>query len=215
MVLEKIGWFTVLVSLAALCWMPLRALSAECLGEARTLLRYGIPRIPGDFAQMALLGLPTFFVAHKVGVEQAGFVALGISVLSMINALLAPAGIILLPAASRMISEGARSELRQHVLGVAGAATVISGTVVLAVLIFAKPMVILFLGAGFEDAVQFVRILALGAIPLSVYSAVRGLIDAHHVRALNTYNNLIALAVFCAGAGFAMFYGGAISTMFI
>ncbi len=211
-VLERIGWFTVLVSLTALWWMPWRALGSKCLVEARTLLRYGVPRIPGDFAQMALLGLPTFFVAHKAGVQQAGFVALGISVLSMINAIFAPAGIILLPAASRMISEGARSELRQHVLGVAGAAAIISGTIVLTVLIFAKPIIVLFLGAGFGDAVQFVRILALGAIPLSVYSAVRGLIDARHVRALNTYNNLIALAVFCAGGGFAMVYGGAVAT---
>jgi len=187
---------------AALLFTPWQQMSAHTLAEARELLRYGVPRVPGDFIQMALLTLPATFVAHLRGVQEAGFVAFGISVLAMIGSMFAPIGLILLPKASRLLTEGALAELRDHVLRIVKVTVIVSGATAVAIEIFAEPLIRLYLGPGFGELAAVVRIVILGALPFAIYCALRGLIDAYHSRAVNTLNNGIAFVTFllCSGA---------------
>lgn len=195
-VLYAVGLFSLAVSFVALFFAPWREVGSNSFAEARILLRYGVPRVPGDFAQMALLGLPAFLVAHQSGVEAAGSVAFGIAILSMIGAAFCPIGLVLLPKASRMIADDARTELRQHV-GRLIKATLFVGICLTALFfIIARPLIHLYLGPAFDEMAWAVQILSLAALPLSLYYAVRGVVDAHHARAINSLNNLIALSVF-------------------
>jgi len=192
------AWF--LVAFVALWFTPVGGVTARTQDETRELLRYGIQRLPGEFALMAMLSLPVIFVAHRSGVQQAGFVAFGISVLSMIGAFFTPIGLILLPKASALLADGRKRELRVHVallirvsLAVAGAATVL-------VWFLARPFVVLYLGSGFEDAGTLLRVIVLGAVPYALFTVLRNLIDAFHRDAVTAVIAISGLAVFILGA---------------
>lgn len=192
------AWF--LVAFVALWFTPVSGVTSRTPDETRELLRYGVQRLPGEFALMAMLSLPVIFVAHRSGVQQAGFVAFGISVLSMIGAFFTPIGLILLPKASALLADGRKRELRLHVallirvsLAVAGAATVL-------VWFLARPFVALYLGSGFEDAGSLLRLIVLGAVPYALFTVLRNLIDAFHRDAVTAVIAISGLAVFILGA---------------
>jgi O-antigen/teichoic acid export membrane protein len=178
--LVSIGVISTIVSVGGLIKTPLRSILRNNVKEARELVRYGVQRVPGDFALMALFTLPATFVAHMKGVQEAGFVAFGISVLSMIGSVFAPVGLVLLPKATTMLARGSREALKQHLQLILQVTLVVCLVIVLVIEIWIPRLILLYLGPGFEQIVPVVRILALGALPYSLYVVLRNLVDAHH-----------------------------------
>jgi O-antigen/teichoic acid export membrane protein len=197
-VLEGIGIFTSLVAFCALVFAaPLENLSIRST-EARELLHYSLQRVPADFAQFALFALPATFATHVRGLQEGGFVAFGVSVLTMMGALFSPIGIILLPRASQMFADGRQDSLRRHVMRIVKYALVVSIAITLLIELFSKPLVNFYLGPSFAPLSSVIRALGWGAVPYALYCILRSLLDAYYNRALNTINNAIALAVFLA-----------------
>ncbi len=163
---------------------------------ARELLVYGLPRLPGEFAVGALLALPLTMAAHRGTLTDAGFIGLGISIVSMIGSVFAPFGQILLPAVSAMAARGDRAALRKDSLRLL--AICMSTAVVLVGFIeLATPFVVThYLGATFAGAIGTVRLVTLGALPYVAYVVLRNILDGLHTRPLNTKNMAIALALF-------------------
>jgi O-antigen/teichoic acid export membrane protein len=178
--LTSIGVVSTLVSVVGLLKTPFRAIALNNLKEAGELVRYGIQRVPGDFVLMALFTLPATFVAHLRGVQEAGFVAFGISVVSMIGSVFAPVGLVLLPKATTMLARGAREDLRQHLQLILQVTLALCFVIILVIEIWIPRLILLYLGPGFEQIVPVVRVLALGALPYSLYVVLRNLVDAHH-----------------------------------
>jgi O-antigen/teichoic acid export membrane protein len=194
-VLRRIGLVSIFVSFLGLLLTPWQQIAANSLTEAKMLLRYGVPRVPGDFALMALLGLPTFLVAHQVGVQDAGYVAFSVSVMGMIAAVFAPVGLVLLPKASGLIARGASEELWSHISMVFKLSVITSAFLTILTEMFAGPLVRVYLGRDFSEISTTVRIIMLGTVPYAVYTALRSAVDARHFKAVNTKNCLIALAI--------------------
>ena len=205
-VLEETGAVILFVSALGLLWTPWRHLASNCSSEAKVLLRYGLPRVSGDFALIALLGLPTFLVAHLVGVQDAGYVAFGVSVLGMIAAVFAPVGLVLLPKASGFIARGANEELRSHISAILQLSLVVSVVLTIAVEISAGTAIRLYLGSDFSGIAMIVRVIMLGAVPYAVFTVLRSAVDARHFKAINARNCIIALTVFscCSGLLFLL-----------
>jgi len=199
-VLSALGIVTTFVAGVGLAFAPLGHIADRILPEAKELLRYGAQRIPGDFGQMALFTLPVTFVAHSGGVQEAGYVAFGISVLNMMGSMFAPFGLILLPKAGRMLAGGDHTDLRQHVFQLAKVTAFVSLTLALFLEIFAGTLIKLYLGPNFTEAVFDLRILVLAALPFCLYMVLRNLVDACYENAVNTRNILFALAMFLGGA---------------
>lgn len=188
------GWL--FVSLAWLLRTPwTHAFSFSAKGSLR-VLRYGVPRMPGQLAVMALLTAPATLASHRYGVLVGGFVAFGTSILGMAAAAFAPVSLILLPRASQMIAEGAGSTLRTHVRRILQATLVISGVATALLVLLGRPIVTVYLGDEFADAVTIVRIAAVGIVPYSLYIVCRGLIDAFYESAVTTLYVIIGLLVF-------------------
>jgi O-antigen/teichoic acid export membrane protein len=197
-VLEEIGLLSIVVSVVGLLFTPWYKFTSNCAAEAKILLRYGIPRVPGDFALMALLGLPSFVIAHRSGVIEGGYVAFAISILVMIGAGFAPVGLVLLPRASNLIARGAREELARHISLIFRFSLFISAFLTISLEVSAGPLLRSYLGRDFAEVVKVFRIVVLGAVPYAAYSALRCVIDAKYARAVNTLNSLIALGVLVA-----------------
>lgn len=177
--------------------VPSQAWNRRSVGmAARELLRYGGPRVPGEFALGALFALPVTVAAHYEGAAAAGFVGLGVSALTMIGSLFAPLGQIVLPAVSALsVGQGAPRlrddawRLTRSCLGIAAALA--------AVVEVGAPFFIpgLF-GQEFAPSVPIIRIMGIAAVPYVAYIILRNVLDALHELPLNAKNLAVALAVF-------------------
>lgn len=179
---------------------PLLAARGEIrdrIGDAITeLLRFGVPRVPGEFALAALFSLPTIITAHFGGIEKAGFVGLGVSLLSMVGSMYAPLGQIVLPSVSAMAARGDTRTLRHDVQWL-WLVCVASGALMVVVLaVGARLLVTLYVGVEFLPAVPVVRLVLLAGLPHITYVVLRNVLDALDPRPLNARNVVSALLVF-------------------
>jgi len=164
------------------------------------LARFGLPRVPGEFALTGLFALPATFVAHVAGMEAAGFVAVAITIVSAVGSLFAPVGLVLLPHASEMVARGERARVRWLtgrllVVGVGLAAALAVGFELVG-----RRALAAFLEGDFEGLFQVARIIVPGAAPYAAYILARNALDALHARALNTKNLVSGLLVFATVA---------------
>lgn len=206
-VLAAIGLFSTVIASVGLFWTPFRTITENNWKETKELLRYGIQRVPGDFVLVALFTLPATFVAHLKGIEEAGFVAFGVSVVSMIGGVFAPVGLVLLPKATFMLAEGAREELQGHLRVILQVTLAASTVIVLSVWFWIPDLVRLYLGAGFEQVVPIARMLILAALPYSLYLVLRNLVDAYHEYGATAAILASGLAIFLAGSYLACNWG--------
>jgi len=196
LVLWSLGIAWTSVALVAINSLPITSALRNHPWERRELLRYGLQRVPGDFLMTALVSLPAIFAAHASGIQLAGYVAFGISIVNMIAAMFAPVGIVLLPKVSRDLIRGVNTKIRAEIRLIGWLAAVIPFAMILVLEIFAPLFIQTFLGVAFEPAVRTVRILAVAALPLAVYSALRSVLDGFHERAVNTINLLVSFLAF-------------------
>jgi O-antigen/teichoic acid export membrane protein len=199
MLLYCMGLSWILISTVALRFTPLGAMAQTSRQELCTLLRYGMQRVPGDFFLMALFTLPATLIAHFSGVVQAGFVAFGVSVVSMIAAVFAPVGLVLLPKATKMLAEGAHHQLRSHLAHLIKLTLVGSSGIAVLGWLAIPTAIRLYLGAGYGQVVPIVRLLLIAVVPYCLYLIVRNLVDAHHEYGVTAAILSAGLIVFLCG----------------
>jgi O-antigen/teichoic acid export membrane protein len=212
-VLVATGVFSLAIASVGLFWTPFQAITKDNRKETKELSRYGIQRVPGDFVLVALFTLPATFVAHLQGIQAAGFVAFGVSVVSMIGGMFAPVGLVLLPKATFMLAGGARKELRAHLRVILLVTLVACTATVFLVWFWVPGLVRLYLGAGFEQVVPIARTLIFAALPYSLYLVLRNLVDAYHEHGATAAILAIGLAVFLTASYVARDWGAHTSTI--
>ena len=199
-VLTALGILSIGVAGAALAFTPWRAAAKNNRKQAKELLRFGIQRVPGDFILMALFALPATFVAHKSGIRAAGFVAFGISMLNVIGSFFSPFGLILLPKAGTLLAAGRNGELRRQVWLLTRITLVVSAVLAVGMAIGAETLMRVYLGPDFTEGARTLRLLLLAAVPYSLYTVVRNVIDAFHELGVTTMILAAGFGVFCLGA---------------
>ena len=198
--LIAIGALSTLMSSVGLLFTPVWAVAENNWKETKDLFRYGVQRVPGDFILVALFTLPATFAAHLKGIEEAGFVAFGISAVSIIGAVFAPVGLVLLPKATIMLAEGAREELREHLNAMVRITFVLSVAIIMTIWIWMPNLIHLYLGASFGQVVPIARLLILGALPYSVYLVLRNIVDAYHEYGITAAILFCGLLTFLIGS---------------
>jgi len=203
-----LGWAS--VALIALAWTPISAAFRNHPLERKELLTYGLQRVPGDFILMALLAVPAIFAAHASGIQIAGYVAFGVSLTSMIASMFSPVGVILLPKVSANVKNGMIAKMRKEIRLIGWSAVLIPLALIVAVEVLTPLLIRFYLGGEFESAARIVRILIIAALPLSVYYALRSVLDGFHDRAVNTINLSFSILAFLALSSAAYFWRGRI-----
>lgn len=174
--------------------------------STKELISYGIQRVPGDFGMAALLALPAILTAHISGVVEAGNVAFGISLLNMAGAVFAPIGLIFLPKASQIIANKDFDLLRQYIKKILKITLVLTSLGLVFFEIFADIIIKLYLGKTFFDLVLTTRIIFVGSLAYTIYVAMRSIIDAYYVKAINTVNIFISLLIFLFITGIGLLF---------
>lgn len=181
--------------------IPVMRMALTCLKgiklvpALKELLRYGLARVPGDISMAGILALPAFLTSNLFGIKEAGFVAFGVSMVSMVGAIFQPVGLITLPKMSSILSEGRHDEARTILQKTIKYTAMISVALTLTLFLLAKYVVHYWLGPQFDEATGIVRLAMLAAVPNALYVALRSSIDAANVKAVNAGNIYRALIV--------------------
>ena len=189
---------TVLSLLWAIPKIAALRFNQRLISDARELLSYGVGRIPGDVAMGGLLALGPMLVSHHVTIVQNSYLLLGITCMSMAGVAFAPVSMVLLARISRLLATGRQRDVNEYIGHLRSAVLQLSLVLVVQGLIFARPLVLWWLGPSCVAGVPVIRMVML-AIPAYMYfAAFRSVVDASSPVAYNARNVLIALAVLIA-----------------
>src|SRR5438552_3487065 len=83
--------------------------------KTQELLRYGVPRVPGDFAMGALFSLAPMIAAHYFAMPQVGSMLLGIGILTLVGTCVNPLNQVLLSKISMVLARNRWEEARRCV----------------------------------------------------------------------------------------------------
>lgn len=142
------------------------------------MLVYGIPRLPGEFAQFGLSAVPVLIVSHVHGMQDAGFLSFAISVMMLASSMFDFLNIYLLPQLSALAAEQRWKDIRRLVKK--SILVVIAGTALVGLMgwLLIGYIVTLLLDPVYYQAVPYARLLLLGVLPYSLFKTLRTALDA-------------------------------------
>jgi O-antigen/teichoic acid export membrane protein len=198
-----LGW--ILVSIAFLAVSPLK--SDDVINKARHLAGYGVPRVPGDLLQLLLFAVPGILTAHIADIGVAGIVAFGISLFGLAGSALTPVSFLLLPVAAAHMAAGSLDQLRRAVTKIALVTLACLLVGMIALEIWASPLIVGYLGLAFKSGTPIFRTLAIGIVPWGIYYVLKSVIDACHLKAVNSRNMAVTFGAFICGVVLAWLLG--------
>jgi len=198
-IVQLMGALTLLAALLlapAGLWSTVRAGLRHHTDKVRELLRYGIPRLPGDLGLASFLALGPILAAHRLSLAQVSPLLIGQTFLTLGAAALTPLGLVLLPKLSQMLAQNRKAEVREQLGLLASALVDVSLFACVQLIVFADAVIVVWLGAEFGSATPVVRLTLLALPFYLIYVGLRSAIDAASVRAHNAENVLLSLGLF-------------------
>ena len=168
----------------------------EVPGLCAELLRYGLPRVPGEFGAAALTALGPMLAAHYLQLAQVSPLLIGLNMLMVVGYAAGPLGIVLLSKVSMMLGQNQHFEVQSRLRLLLTAVTEASVFTCIQLAIFADVLVRAWVGPQFLTQMGVIRIVLLAIPPYLFYVALRSTIDAVTVKPYNTANVLASLAVY-------------------
>ena len=168
---------------------PARKLPVFC-GE---LLRYGLPRVPGEFGAAALTAIGPMLAAHFLKLTEVSPLLLGLNMLMVVGYAAGPLGIVLLSKVSMMLGQNQKTEVQARLRLLLAAVKEVSVFTCIQLAVFADVVVRAWVGPGFLNEMVVIRLVLLAIPPYLFFVALRSTIDAVTVKPYNTANVLVSL----------------------
>lgn len=162
---------------------------------ARELLEYGLPRVPAGLALAGMLGLGPFLASHVGGLEEAGYLAAGQSVLSLVQGGVAAFGLVALPKVAQLAAAGKRELLRTGINDIIAFIFHLGLFATLHIFLWADQVVLILLGSQYGKAIPLMRIILLALVPYLSFVLLRSIVDAVEKKAINTLNLFMSFAI--------------------
>lgn len=166
---------------------------------AGELLRYSMPRMPGDLAIAALMSAGTLWAARFAELHMVGYLSISQSLLSAITAAFVPLSAVILPRAAALVVSGQADEIRARLRMLVRLTLIGSLFVSLQGIVFADTVLYWWLGPQFSSGAAVLRLVLAGVPFLALFFSLRSLVDAASATPYHTYNLVAALAVMAAG----------------
>jgi O-antigen/teichoic acid export membrane protein len=172
-----------------------------CFGiyrPALELLRYGAPRIPGDFSGGALFALGPVIASHYFPMQELSSLLLGISMMMALGVSTGPIGMILLSKISMMLAQNRQEEVRSQIGHLLAAVVELSAFITIQAAIFSGVLVRIWVGHTFSAHSLVIRLVILATPFYLTNMALRSAIDAGSVKAYDARNSVCSLIAFLA-----------------
>ncbi|MBI9037066.1 MAG: hypothetical protein JEY97_02960 [Bacteroidales bacterium] len=190
------GWMFFSLAFLIPFWFKAKGIKELYIKKVRELLKYGIQRVPGDIGLAAMLTIPVLTTAHFSGIEAAGYLAFGISLLNMAGAVFSPISLILLPQASALFANKQFGLLRQKTIKILIITLIVSGIGLIVFELFAKGILEIYLSEINSSLIQTCMILISGCVGYCIYISLRSVLDACYIKAINTKNLIIVILLY-------------------
>ncbi len=195
-----LGWLALaLTAMVPALW---RASPGGSRRERGELLRYGLPRVPGDLALGALLTIPVYVAARTHGLSASGEIGFGTTLLNLAAAVFSPLALVLLPASASQLASGDHAGLSRRIRSVTRLTFLASAALTVIFEVLAEPLLHVYLGTAYADYVTGSRIIFLGALPFGVFVGLRSVLDAFYHTPRNGINLMTAFLILVAGSLF-------------
>jgi teichuronic acid biosynthesis glycosyltransferase TuaC len=195
--LRTILWFTAVVWIAApvLAMLPFLPGGKGASKERVELLRFGLPRVPGDLAFAALLTVPVYMAARTYGLDVAGQVGFGATLLNMVSALFSPVALMLLPTSAAQLARGDHHGLSQRIQRLSTAIIGLGVLITIGFELVSRPLLLLYLGETGEQHVFMCRLVFIAALPFAYFIGLRSVLDAYYHTPRNGINLIVAFLI--------------------
>ena len=164
--------------------------------SGKKLLNYGLQRIPGDLMLAAFFAIPAFVIAHQSGKVIGGFVAFSITLIGLVGTSFGPISLLLLPKSAELIVSGNYNKLSEDVSKILKIVIISTVTGLIVFEIFAEQILEIYLGYKYDELILVTRLMILSALGYSIYISLRSVLDAYHVKAVNTINIFYSFLLF-------------------
>lgn len=203
-----VAWSAVLMALAAVpigYEMRRDFPGARKVAEhIRALAAYGIPRIPGGLAFGGLLAVAPVMAAFGGSLRDVGFVAVGQSILRVVEGFTEAFGRVALPAISRIHASDNDDVLVSRVGDVVAGVLHVGLFATAQLWVFSPALTIAWIGPQYAEAGHVVRLVVIGVLPYLLFVTLRSVLDAIEHRPVNTLNLIVSLAAAIAGSYLAL-----------
>lgn len=173
--------------------------------ERSEIVRYGLPRVPGDIALGALLTIPVYVVVRTFGQELGAEYAFACTLLNLAAAAFSPVALLLLPAAAGQLASGDFAALADRVGKMVLLVLAASVLLVLSFELLATPLLRVYLGPTGEDFVATSRLVFLAAFPFAFFNGMRSLLDAYFPTPRNGVNLVVSFGILLIGSALHLF----------
>jgi len=175
------------------------------LEDAKLMLKFGLPRILGDFALLAMLTFPTYIVLSlQKNVVSGGDIAYSITLLNLVGAAFGPLSLVLLPEIGGFLAEKRFDLIKKRFYVFVFSSLLLTLFGYLTFYFFHEFILNLLLGENHRSEIfEIAKIILLGSFGYVIYIILRSFLDAIHVKAKNATNLLIALSIYIL----LIFYG--------
>ncbi len=155
---------------------------------SKKLLKFGLPRVPGEFALFGLMSCPIFFIARFDSLEMAGYVSIGFTLVQLVASFFEFIGTMLLPKSAQLISDGRHEELN-HLVNKLCIYSFLAACCVSLVIYFNLEFLLGLLYKNSSlDYIEYSRMIIVSIPFYIVYLIIRNPQDALAIKPINTYN---------------------------
>lgn len=172
--------------------------------ERAEILRYGLPRVPGDIALGALLTVPVYVVVRTFPALAADH-AFGCTLLNLAAAVFSPVALLLLPAASAQLSSGDHKGLEERVARMTLIVSAASIALVAGFELLAEPFLRIYLGEASPELIMTCRLVFLAGLPFAFFNGMRSVLDAYYQTPRNGVNLVVSLIILLLGGAIHLF----------
>ena len=189
-----LSFFVLISEIIKIRGVSLKGISTSFL----TLIRYGVPRIPGDFAFAGLFTLGPFLASYFGSLKDAGFFVIGQYVFRIMEAGIIAFGMVALPKIAQWVAKGKDAYLKENIENLLIMIFQLGIFLTVHAFLWSKEILLFWLGPDYFGAVPVMRILIIALAPYLGYVMLRSVVDAVEVRAINTLNLFVSLSVAAA-----------------
>jgi O-antigen/teichoic acid export membrane protein len=193
-----------LAALFSICALPvgyyvivsLRQASMSTLKQsAKTMLAYGLPRVPAGLTLSGILMIGPFLAPQIGQLKDAGFLSAAQSVLWIVQGGVVAFGLVALPKVARLAAAEQNDFLGEKIKDLIGFILHFGIFLTLHFLLWSDQIVIYLLGRDYEAVIPLMRILLVALIPYLGYVFLRSIIDAIEEKAINARNLIMSFFV--------------------
>lgn len=180
----------------------------DICSKMQQLFRYALPRTPGGLALGGILAMGPFLAPYFGTIKEAGYLVISQSLLRIVMPGIAAFGLVALPKATQLFSEGRKGILEARISDILTLVFHIGVFATLHIILWSDQIILVWLGPQYQEALPLMRVMLIATTPYISHVMLRSIIDSVDEKAVNTRNLLISfivgflVSILLAGSGF-------------